>query len=70
MKDTYLQKRSMRVAGHRTSLALEPEVWAALEKRARTRGMSIPMLVADIRDDKNRPKGQSLASAVRCYVIS
>ena len=65
-----LQKRSMRIAGHRTSLALEQEFWAALERIARDRSMTLPVLIASIdeRRGKNTPEA-SLASAVRVFVL-
>lgn len=65
-----LQKRSMRIAGHRTSLALEQEFWEALEKIARARSQSLPALIASV--DEQRAKGvpdASLASAVRVFVL-
>jgi len=65
-----LLKRSMRIAGHRTSLALEQEFWSALERIARSRGTSLPVLIATI--DETRAKGSpdaSLASAVRVFVL-
>lgn len=65
-----LQKRSMRIAGHRTSLALEQEFWSALERIARSRSMTLPVLIASI--DERRAKGTpeaSLASAVRVFVL-
>lgn len=65
-----LQKRSMRIAGHRTSLALEQEFWQALERIARARSMTLPVLIASIdeRRAKNTPEA-SLASAVRVFVL-
>jgi predicted DNA-binding ribbon-helix-helix protein len=66
-----LRKRSMRLAGHRTSLALEDEFWAALESIARARATSLPVLIASI--DEARAKSApeaSLASAVRVYVLA
>ena len=65
-----LQKRSMRIAGHRTSLALEAEFWAALERIARDRSQTLPVLIASIdeRRGKNTPEA-SLASAVRVFVL-
>lgn len=70
MMSAALAKRSMRVAGHRTSLALEPAFWAALERGAKARGVSIPALVAAIDDErrKHRPDA-SLASAVRVWLL-
>lgn len=65
-----LQKRSMRIAGHRTSLALEQEFWSALERIARDRNVSLPVLIASIDEHRaqNAPEA-SLASAVRVFVL-
>lgn len=60
----------MRIAGHRTSLALEQEFWEALERIARARSQSLPVLIASV--DDSRSKGEpdaSLASAVRVFVL-
>lgn len=65
-----LLKRSMRIAGHRTSLALEQEFWSALERIARARAQTLPVLIASI--DEHRSKAApdaSLASAVRVFVL-
>jgi len=60
----HLRKRSFRLAGHRTSVALEPPFWDALEAAAAQRGLSLAALVAEVdaaRDDPTLP----LASALR-----
>lgn len=65
-----LQKRSMRIAGHRTSLALEQEFWSALERIARERGVSLPVLIAQIDEHRGQTTPEaSLASAVRVFVL-
>ncbi len=65
-----LKKRSMRISGHRTSIALEEEFWAALEAIALARNTSLPKLVATIDNDRDKsPNGPSLASAVRVFVL-
>ncbi|MCA3725853.1 MAG: ribbon-helix-helix domain-containing protein, partial [Phenylobacterium sp.] len=43
-----LRKRSLNLAGHATSLALEPEFWTALEALAAARGLRLAALVAEI----------------------
>lgn len=59
-------KRSLSLAGHRTSLALEPEFWAAAERLAGRRGLSLAALILDI----DRTRGvRNLASAVRVAVL-
>lgn len=64
----YLQKRSMRVAGHLTSIALEPLFWKAVERLASQQGVSLPALAAKI--DGAKAAGQSLASAMRCAALA
>lgn len=41
----HLVKRSFTLAGHPTSLALEPEFWATLEAMAKERQLSLPRLL-------------------------
>ena len=65
-----LHKRSLVLAGHRTSLALEPEFWATLEAAAAQREISLASLVAEI----DRARGDAsperlLASACRVYAL-
>jgi predicted DNA-binding ribbon-helix-helix protein len=65
-----LEKRSMAIAGHRTSLALEPDFWAALEAAAARNKVSLPELIAWI--DQTRSESapdQPLASACRVYAL-
>jgi predicted DNA-binding ribbon-helix-helix protein len=62
-----LKKRSFSLAGHRTSVALEPDFWGALEKSAVVRGKTLAALVADI--DAARGPAQPLASALRLLAL-
>jgi len=55
------------LAGHRTSLALEPEFWAVLEALAAARSMSLAGLVAAI--DAERA-ARPLASACRLAALA
>jgi predicted DNA-binding ribbon-helix-helix protein len=64
------QKRSILIAGHQTSISLEPIFWHALEASARERGMPINALVAEIdvsRLDADRPP--NLTSAIRQWLF-
>jgi len=61
-----LRKRSLTVAGHATSLALEPEFWAALEALASARGLSLAALIGEI--DQTRGD-RALASACRVAAL-
>jgi predicted DNA-binding ribbon-helix-helix protein len=62
-----VQKRSFSIEGHRTSLALEPEFWAALEALAARRQMSLSALVAKIDAERT---GENLASSCRLAVLA
>jgi predicted DNA-binding ribbon-helix-helix protein len=57
-----LRKRSLTVAGHATSLALEPEFWAVLDEIAAAKGLSLAGLIAEL--DLSRGD-RPLASACR-----
>jgi predicted DNA-binding ribbon-helix-helix protein len=61
-----LRKRSLSLAGHATSVALEPEFWAVLEQLARSRGLSLPALVGQL-DQSRGPR--PLASACRVAAL-
>ncbi len=61
-----MEKRSLSIAGHRTSLALEPEFWAGLEAMAENRDLSLPQLIQKIDEERTTV---SLSSAVRVAVL-
>lgn len=60
-----LSKRSISIAGHRTSIALEPLFWQVLEQLAAQRGLTLPALVAEIDASRTGP----LASAMRLAAL-
>jgi predicted DNA-binding ribbon-helix-helix protein len=62
-----LRKRSVHLLGHATSIALEPEFWAALEAMATAEGLSLATLVARI--DAGRGE-RPLASACRVAALA
>jgi len=59
-------KRSLTIAGHRTSLALEPEFWQALDEMSAARELSLANLVREI--DDTHTSG-NLTSAIRVAVL-
>jgi predicted DNA-binding ribbon-helix-helix protein len=59
-------KRSLVIAGHRTSISLEEAFWSALKALAESRAQSINALVAEI--DANRGKA-NLSSAIRVFLF-
>ena len=63
---TRMRKRSLEIAGHRTSISLEDAFWNALRGIARARGLSLAGLVAQI--DAARA-GENLSSAIRVFVL-
>ena len=59
-------KRSINIAGHKTSVSLEDAFWNALKEIAGARDASLSDLVAGI--DKARELG-NLSSAIRLFVL-
>ena len=62
-----LIKRSVKIAGHATSVTLEPEFWDAFKAIARVRGSSVAALIKDIDDD--RGEDTNLSSAIRVFTL-
>lgn len=62
-----MEKRSLTIAGHRTSLALEPEFWAALDEIAAQRGVSVAGQIGEIDEARSVP---NLSSAVRIAILA
>jgi predicted DNA-binding ribbon-helix-helix protein len=60
------EKHSLTLKGHRTSVSLEPEFWAAFRRIAAEDGRPINDLAAEI-DAAREDRG--LASAIRIYVL-
>ncbi|MGL4525848.1 MAG: ribbon-helix-helix domain-containing protein [Aestuariivirga sp.] len=60
-------KHSLTIAGHRTSLSLEPEFWTALQKAAAKRNLTIAGLVSEI--DQSRAD-RNLSSAIRVWILN
>lgn len=65
----HLVKRSLRLAGHATSIALEPEFWAVLEAEAAGRGVTLAALVAE-QDAARTEADQPLASRLRVFALA
>jgi predicted DNA-binding ribbon-helix-helix protein len=63
-------KRSVLIAGHATSISLEPIFWDALREAAAAEGLPLNALVARI--DAGRieaPDPPNLASAIRVWLF-
>lgn len=61
-----LRKRSVLLAGHATSVALEPEFWAVLDRIAEVRALSKAQLLAEVDAGRGR---RPLASACRLLAL-
>ncbi len=62
-----ISKRSIRIAGHETSITLEDEFWKELQNLADRKKVSLAQLVTDI--DGKRYDSNNLSSALRVYVL-
>jgi predicted DNA-binding ribbon-helix-helix protein len=59
-------KRSLAIAGHRTSVSLEDAFWRGMRRIAAERGLSVNALAAMI----DASRGQAnLSSAIRVFVL-
>ena len=64
-------KRSVEIAGHKTSISLEPVFWDLLREAAETGGVPVNALVARIDAERiaaDVPPG--LAGAVRLWLVA
>lgn len=61
-----IRKRSVKIAGHSTSLSLEGVFWDALKEVAAARRLSLNALIEEI----DRGRGANLSSAVRVYLLN
>jgi predicted DNA-binding ribbon-helix-helix protein len=63
-------KRSVEIAGHRTSISLEPLFWDMLRAAAAREGVPINALVARIDAERIKsPTPPGLASAIRVWLV-
>jgi predicted DNA-binding ribbon-helix-helix protein len=61
-----MRKYSLRIAGHPTSISLEPEFWAAFGRIAAARGLSVAALAGQI----DAARAGNLSSAIRLFVLA
>ena len=59
-------KRSVRIAGHATSVSLEPAFWQALSEIADRRRLSLNALLSQIDSERSG----NLSSAIRLFVLA
>jgi predicted DNA-binding ribbon-helix-helix protein len=64
-------KRSVEIAGHKTSISLEPLFWEMLQAAAAARAMPVNALVAQIDVERiAAPSPTGLAGAIRIWLVS
>ena len=66
------RKRSVTIAGHETSVSLEPIFWDALEAAAAEQGLPLNALIARIDAERldAAGKGPNLTSALRQWLMA
>jgi len=65
------RKRSVLIAGHATSISLEPMFWQALDAAARERGCTLNALVGEIDAERlESPTTPNLTSAIRQWLFA
>jgi predicted DNA-binding ribbon-helix-helix protein len=63
-------KRSLAIAGHKTSISLEPLFWEMLRDAAAREGLAVAALVARIDAERIKsPTPPGLASAIRVWLV-
>lgn len=63
-------KRSLAIAGHKTSISLEPVFWDMLREAAAAEGVAVAALVARIDAERIKsPTPPGLASAIRVWLV-
>ena len=65
-----IRKRSVTIAGHKTSLSLEEDFWQELKRLAAAEGLSLNALIERIdRTARGDDPAANLSSAARVYVL-
>ncbi len=64
--DAAIRKRSVNIAGHRTSVSLEDAFWVALREIADRRGLSLNAMIREI----DATRSGNLSSALRVFVLA
>ena len=62
-----MKKRSVRIAGHPTSISLEEEFWQSLQQIASAQGKSLTGLITDIDEARGE---KNLSSALRIHILN
>lgn len=66
----FIQKYSVTLKGHRTSISLEPLFWDVLQNLAKIHKKSLAQLICDVEEEFLTEKpSPNLSSALRIYVL-
>lgn len=66
-----MQKRSVTISGHQTSVSLETEFWEALKTIAQIKEISVAGLIREIdTTDLLVEKKENLSSRIRIYILT
>ena len=60
-----MDKHSLVISGHSTSISLEPEFWTELKAIANSRRMTVASLIEDIDNTAHT----NLSAAIRVYIL-
>ncbi len=66
MAEHPVEKRSVTIRGHQTSVSLEAPFWEALKEMAAAEGRSLAGLIAEVDDASDG----NLSSALRLHVLA
>jgi predicted DNA-binding ribbon-helix-helix protein len=66
-KPSLIKKRSLNLAGHKTSIGLEDDFWLSVRSIATQEGVTPSQLIARINADRHHG---NLSSAIRLYVLN
>ena len=65
-----MNRYSVTLHGHRTSVSLEPEFWVLLKQVAEQNGLSLAAQIQSIDDERlNAGMASGLSSALRVYLL-
>lgn len=62
-------KKSVVIAGHATSVSLEPEFWETLREMAMADGVSVTALIRQIDSNRVSSSHPNLSSAIRVFIL-
>jgi len=61
-----MKKRSVKIAGHESSVTMEDEFWDALKLESEREGLSLNALITQIDEERAT---DNLSSAIRLYIL-